>query len=48
MHEIEDYIEETIRVVSRSDMPVFEKRNMIYSLLGWRSTAIAGSPVCGR
>ena len=33
MHEIEDYIEEAIRAVSRSDMPVSEKRNMIYSLL---------------
>ena len=33
MHEIEDYIEEAIRVVSRSDMPVSEKRSMIYSLL---------------
>ena len=33
MHAIEDYIEEAIRIVSRSDMPVSEKRNMIYSLL---------------
>ena len=33
MHEIEDCIEEAIRVVSRSDMPVSEKRNMVYSLL---------------
>ena len=33
MHEIEDCIEESIRVVSRSDVPVSEKRNMIYSLL---------------
>lgn len=48
MHEIEDYIEEAIRIVSRSDMPVSEKRSMIYSLLRLRSTAIAGSPTCGR
>ena len=32
MHEIEDYIEEAVRVVSRSDIPVSEKRNLIYSL----------------
>lgn len=33
IHEIRDYIEEAIRVVSRPDMPVSEKRSMIYSLL---------------
>lgn len=32
MHVIEDYIEEAVRAVSHSDMPVSQKRNMIFSL----------------
>lgn len=32
MHEIESYIEEAVRAVALSDMPVSEKRNLIYSL----------------
>lgn len=44
MHEIEDYIEEAIRVVSRSDMPVSEKRSMIYSLLRLEEYGDCGLP----
>ncbi len=48
MHEIEDYIEEAIRVVSRSDMPVSEKRSMIYSLLRLEEYGDCGFTTCGR